>query len=548
MKTLFIFIFFLTVNNPVYAIPTSGHKIMIAGPSAHAVTTLQDISDAGGNVVDAAVAVALTLAVTTPYYAALGGGGFAMIRMDNKVETLDFREVAPKDIEKISFTKNPEGTGNTRKGGRFIGVPGLPAGLKALHQKYGKLPWKRLFVSCLRLAQEGFRVSGEWVHNTQTEYKTFNEAGRKYFLKTDKSHYQPGQLLKQIALAQALLEFRNKGVDGFYQGAVARDLIKSVLNNDGTLTAQDLKDYKVKWREPLTTNFFGYKIYLMPPPSSGGVILKTALGLTEKLNLPKYKLLSVDELHLMSEILSHSFRGRMLLGDPDFNKIPISYLLSTNYLNELFGHIHLEKSSLIPPIKDTTVEGQETTHFSIADSEGNSVAFTVTLNGRYGSGIVSERFGIALNNEMDDFTFSDSKENKLSLSQGSNNRPQSGKRPLSSMSPTIVEKDNKLVLSLGAPGGTQIPSAVYQVLYRHLINLLNIDEAIQAPRLHHQYNPNKINLDEHRFSPEITNALIQKGHELNYKFFARTYAVKLRTDGTLEAAFDSRGEGAAGGY
>ncbi|MGE0762407.1 MAG: gamma-glutamyltransferase [Bdellovibrionales bacterium] len=539
-------IYTITLGSTAWAVPSEGHQMVAAGPSPAMIEAVRDIASADGNVIDAAVASALTLAVTSPYYAALGGGGFALIKVGDKVEALDFRETAPAATNPQFYADKPASA--SLKGGAAIGVPGLPAGLWALHKKYGKLPWKRLFHVPLKFAQEGFWVSGEWARLTREEKENFNDAGRKFFFKHAGVPYKAGERLKQIALAQALIELRNKGEVGFYRGAIASDLIKTVGNTGGVMTMDDLKNYRVRWLEPLSMEFQGHKIFLMPPPSSGGLVLKTALALSEKLHLEKSKTLSVEELHLIGQILSRSFRGRALLGDPDFHKNPLEQLSTPAYLNELAGSIRRDKATTVSALKDAPLpESTQTTHFSIVDKNGKAVAFTVTLNGNYGSRVVTERFGIALNNEMDDFTTHPGQANQFGLIQGQGNVVQAGKRPLSSMSPTLVEKNGRVVLALGSPGGPRIISAVYQALYRHLVSGLNIDEAIQLGRVHHQFMPNKLFLDEKRFSPETLAALQARGHVLEAGYVGKVYMVRVSEDGNLEAAYDSRGEGSAGG-
>lgn len=526
------------------AIPQQGHQIMAAGPSPYMIHAVEDVAQAGGNVADATVAAALTLAVTSPYYAALGGGGFAMMKLGEKVEVLDFRETAPKASDEQFFAQRPA-TASTL-GGAAVGVPGVPAGLWALHKKYGKLPWKRLFQYPLKLAEAGFRVSGEWAENTREELENFNASGRHHFAKSEGTAYRPGELLRQVALAQALIELRNKGPSGFYEGAVAVDLVKTVSASGGVVALADLKNYKVRWLEPLTTDFKGHKIYLMPPPSSGGVVLRTAFQLADKLDLAKQAAFSVNELHLVGEILYRSFRARVLLGDPDFHKNPLSHLASPAYLTELSSGVRMDKATTLPALKELVTESTQTTHFSIVDSKGQAVALTVTLNGNYGSRVVSERFGIALNNEMDDFTTRPGTANMFGLVQGPGNNVQAGKRPLSSMSPTLVEKDGQIILAVGSPGGPRIISAVFQALYRHLVTGLDVDLAIQSPRVHNQFMPNKLYLDQLRFSPEIVTGLSKKGHQVEFGGVGKVYMVHRLGD-TLEGAFDNRGEGAAGG-
>ena len=540
--TLVTAIFF---HNAAFAIPASGHRLMISAPSEYAVDIGREIARKGGNVVDVAVAVGLTLSVTSPYYAALGGGGFALVKMNGPVEAIDFREVAPSMTGRDYYKTLPKGS--SQDGGHAVAVPGFPAGLWALHQKYGKLKWADLFTGPIRLARDGFAVSGEWAGKTNETLDRFNAAGRKTFAKKDAA-LKPGEVLRQPGLTRALIAFRARNLNGFYQGPVAQDVVRSTQKAGGTLSLEDLKKYKVRWLTPLTAEYAGHKIYLMPPPSSGGVVILSALKLIEKLDVKKTPLLGADELHMLAEIEARAFRGRSLLGDPDFHKNPLTFLTSDGYLEDLRKSVNQKKTVALKPFAPGEIkESNETTHYSVMDGEGRAVALTVTLNGSYGSGVVSEKFGIAMNNEMDDFTTIPGESNMYGLVQGAGNEVQAGKRPLGSMSPTLVEKDGKIVMSLGAPGGPRIITGVLQGLYRILGRGMDIDMAVQAPRVHHQFLPNTLYVDRQRLSPETIAALKAKGHNVEESWMAKVYVVRARPDGVIEAAYDSRGEGAAGG-
>lgn len=537
----------LTFSFSAGAVPLETSQIAIAGPSQIATDIGEQVALAGGNVVDTAVATALALSVTSPYYAAFGGGGFAVVAIDKKLEVLDFREVAPKKMGPDSYKALEKEA--SRLGGAAIGVPGIPEGLYQLHKKYGKLPWKKLFAEPIKLAEDGFRVSGEWVEMTTEAEAQMNAEGKKHFTVKDKVP-KPGEILKQPGLAKALKLFRDQGRKGFYEGDVAKDIASTVQKQKGLMTVEDLKNYKSQWREPLKIKFLGYDVALMPPPSSGGIVIAQALRLFEKLNLNKLEPLSVDELHLIGETLSRTFRGRNLLADPGFHENPLKELQSDAYLDRLTKSINIKKHTTIAPLDMKALkESSQTTHFSVLDKDGNSVAMTITLNGNYGSKMVSEKYGVALNNEMDDFTTILGEPNMFGLVQGAANKVEAGKRPLSSMSPTLVLKDGKVVLSVGSPGGPRIISAVLQVLYRSLVNDFDVDWAIQAPRVHHQYIPDALFVDKNRLSPIVIEKLKERGHKVNTdSHIAKVYAVKLRKDGILEAAYDSRGEGGASGY
>lgn len=543
-RLLLVCLFSCTV--PGFAMPAEGHKVMISAPSPYAVEVGRKIAARGGNVVDIAVAVGLTLSVTSPYYAALGGGGFALVKMNEVADALDFREIAPAATSKDYYLKLDKKASQT--GGHAVGVPGNPAGLWALHKKYGKLPWRVLFEEPVALAEKGFAVSGEWAAKTKGERERFSPGALKHLFRAGGVALKPGEVLAQKSLAQALRALRDKNLTGFYDGTIARDVVDAVQSAGGKLQLSDMKAYKVRWLSPIVSEYEGQKVYLMPPPSSGGVLVAAGLRLIEKLDVKSKAALSVDEFHLLGEIEARIFRGRVLLGDPDFHKNPVNFLTSTGYVNELAESISLSKTKRLPPIKpEDAKESTQTTHYSVLDNEGHAVAITTTLNDNYGSAVVTPKYGIALNNEMDDFTTRPGEPNMYGLVQGEGNNVEPGKRPLSSMSPTLVEKHGKVVVAMGSPGGPRIISGVLQVLYRMLGRGYDADLAIQAPRVHHQFLPDVLYVDRNRVAPEVIEGLRGRGHKVEESGMGKVYVVRLREDGILEAAFDSRGEGAAGG-
>ncbi|MDX9732392.1 MAG: gamma-glutamyltransferase [Bdellovibrionales bacterium] len=562
------------------ALPHRSQKFAVASPSPYAADIAAEIATAGGNLFDQTVAIALSMAVTHPYYASLGGGGFAIIRKSNPgapatIEVLDFREVAPKATSRATFIgKDPKAATD---GGLASGVPGVPAGLSELHKRYGKLPWKRLFAPAIRLAEQGFPVSGEWASLTARKLDSFNEAGKEIFGRVgwDKSkppvkRYEPllpGDTLKQPKLAAALKRLRDRGAADFYNGMIAQDIVKAVKDTDGVMELEDLKSYKVAWREPLRRTWRGYQLALMPPPSSGGLIIAQGLELVDRLEkrfgIPQP--LSTQEAHLWAESLKLAFAARGQMGDPmgtsSMSDLSVR-LLTPDRLDRLAGLVATDralevKSTRSPDLKEAMTaptpakEKTETTHFSIADQEGNAVAFTVTLNGSYGSSVVSPRFGIAMNDEMDDFATQPGVPNQYGLIQGEANAVAPGKRPLSSMSPTIIEKDGRFVATLGAPGGPRIPSAVFQAIIRTLTQEADAEEAVVQPRVHHQFLPDTLFFDTKKIAPEIIANLKKIGHNIaessRKDWIAKVYLVKQNPDGILEAAADPRGEAAAGG-
>ncbi len=333
-----------------FSCPVEGHKVMISAPNGYAVEVGQRIAKRGGNVADIAVAVGLSLSVTAPYYAALGGGGFALLKMGDKVEALDFREVAPKATHPNYYANLP--AGSSQNGAHAVAVPGFPAGLFELHKKYGKLKWELLFKDAVTMADKGFQVTGPWVNVTEQEKDRFNKAGQKLFFKKDMVSYKPGETLRQPGLAKALTEFQRQKLKGFYEGPVAKDLVDSIAAGGGKMRLEDLKNYRVRWLEPITTEYEGHRIHLMPPPSSGGVLILSALNLIERLDVKSKPLLSADEFHLLAEIESRVFRGRALLGDPDFHKNPLSYLMSPDYLEEMRKTINPKKTVALKPLAE----------------------------------------------------------------------------------------------------------------------------------------------------------------------------------------------------
>ena len=532
------------------AVPAEGTRIMISAPSAYAVDAGKAIASKGGNLIDVAVAVGLTLTVTNPSNATLGGGGFALISMGQGVDVLDFREMAPAATSPDFYLGLEKGASWT--GGAAIGVPGVAAGYWAMHEKYGKLPWTDLFSTAMQLAERGMQVSGTMSRYAETQIDRLNPAGEKHFFQAPGKPYPPGETFTQPALAKALALLRDKGPDGFYRGEVAADIARTVQKEGGVITEADLANYRVRWLQPLVTEYHGHQLYSMPPPSSGGAVIKAAFELFDRIDLDQQAPLSVDEIHLLAESLNRAFRGRALLGDPDFHDNPFDLILSEAYLDEMAQSIQTERAVQLEPLQDKSVDDStETTQFSILDAEGNAITLTITLNGSYGSGVVSEEFGVVLNNEMDDFTSRPNEPNAYGLLQGYGNRVQPGKRPLSSMSPTLIEKDGKIVMSVGAAGGPRIISSVIQTIYRVLVTGLDIDRAVQFPRVHHQFLPNKLYMDEFKFSPEVLSGLQQRGHETVEQrpaYLGRIKAVRINEKGYLEAAYDNRSEGAVGGF
>ena len=547
--TLFCLILLLSKN--LLAVPSTSQKVMISSESLGAILAGQTIARQGGNVVDIAVASALAMSVELPQSASLGGGGFALIKIGSQVDVLDYREVAPNATSPDFYKTKPKTA--SIDGAHAIGVPGVVAGLYALHKKYGRLKWKRLFKPALQIARKGFIISTEMHEIIKSNAARFSTAGHT-LLMNKKQAKRPGDTIKYRGMYAALKRIRRKGHKGFYEGPVAKDIINTITSLGGVMTLEDLLNYKVRWLKPITLDFKGYKVYSMPLPSTGGIVLASALRLTQKLNLNEYSPFSSMEAHLIAETLARAFRGRSLLGDSDFFRdSPHEMLLSNKYLEDLGKTIELKKTLALPPLiipkKKTSQqkESNQTTHLAVIDHQGNAVSLTTTLNGNFGSGVFSQKFGISLNNEMDDFTTRPGQPNMFGLIQGLGNKVEPGKRPLSSMSPTIVTKDGKAVLALGARGGPRIISAVFQVIYRVLVNGFDIDLAVQSPRIHHQFLPHIVFYDSHRISQDVLDNLKKKGHKLKSGSIGKVIAVGRRKDNILVGTFDARGVGKAAG-
>ena len=342
-------------------------------------------------------------------------------------------------------------------------------------------------------------------------------------------------------------KFKIKKIVSFYEGTIAQDIVNSVKIAGGVMDLKDLKSYKTVWRQPLIVKKFGYKFSLMPPPSSGGIVIASALRLLDYIPLRDQKILSANEAHTMIELLKRAYKGRSELGDPQFHKNPTKKLLSKKYLKDLAADFAMDKVLQTDSKTDNKKESKETSHLSVIFKNGDAVSMTFTLNGNYGSGIATKKYGIFLNNQMDDFTTRPNEPNMFGLIQGKGNKVEPYKRPLSSMSLTLVEKNGRTILAIGAPGGPRIISSTFQTIYRYLFNKMNIDQAVQSPRFHHQYLPNTVYYDEYKYAPEVIENLKTRGHKMKTGWQALIYAVS-RKGQTLEGAYDSRGEGSVSGH
>ena len=477
----------------------------------------------GGNAIDAAVATALTLAVVLPRAGNLGGGGFMLIYSNELQKTIaiDYREMAPAKASRDMFLDNK---GNyDRKKAQFsllsAGVPGTVAGLYYALEKYGTLSWNEVLDPAINLAENGFKVPHD-LSSVLTNYKnrlTANQATAEAYYKKNKVPYKVGEVMKLPDLAWSLKELKQYGPSAFYQGEIAKKIVAEMERNGGLITLKDLGNYKVKERVPIKGTYKGYEIVSMPPSSSGGVHLIQMLNMLEPFSLNEMGFGSAETIHLLSEVMKRAYSDRSkYLGDTDFVEVPLKGLTSKTYAKNLLKEISLSKVTSSKDISHGNplpYESPDTTHFSVMDDRGNVVSNTYTLNFSYGSGIVIPGTGILMNNEMDDFSSKKGVPNAYGLVGFEANEIQGRKRPLSSMTPTIVFKDGKPYLVLGSPGGSRIITTVLQVVLNVLEHKMNIKKAVISPRIHHQWLPDVLLMEE-GFSSDTLSLLKAKGHTI----------------------------------
>jgi gamma-glutamyltranspeptidase/glutathione hydrolase len=524
------------------------HAMVVAEEPLAADVGVQTLKS-GGNAIDAAVSVAFALAVTHPTAGNLGGGGFMLIRMDDGRTTfLDFRERAPaKSSRNMYVGADGKVTNDSQEGWRASGVPGTVRGLEFAHKKFGKSQWSTLVAPAEKLAANGFPVGYGLAQSTRSSTKLtrFPESKRIF------SALEAGATLKQPELASTLGRIARLGAADFYEGETARRLAAAMEQKGGLITLADLKDYKVVERQPLQGSYRGYSLITAPPPSSGGVGILQMLGMLDGSGYAKEGPLAASTIHYVAEVMRRFYADRSKhMGDPDYTKFPVKSLLDPAYLASQRASIDPLKatsSDVIGPgtFKDT--ESSETTHISIVDADGNAVALTYTLNGSYGSGVTVPGLGFLLNNEMDDFAAKPGEPNMYKLVQGEENAIGPGKRPLSSMTPTILLKEGKLFMVVGGPGGGRIPSSVLQTILNVVDFGLNVQDAIDRPRFHHQWRPDEISI-EPGFSPDTIKLLQSRGHTVEVTRPASLIEAIVITQGWLEGGSDGRGYGKAEGY
>ncbi len=529
--------------------PVIGTKGMVSSQRKLASQIGAEILSRGGNAVDAAVATGIALAVILPRAGNLGGGGFMLVHIaeQNKTVAIDYREMAPKAAHRDMFLDEQGNVDNklARFSHQSSGVPGTVAGLSHALEKYGTMSWASIVEPSIRLAQDGIVVSYDLAENLKSRHKwlTANDATAKAYYKANKVPYEAGEILVQPDLANTLKLLAKEGPKAFYQGAIARKIAKEMKKNGGLITLEDMASYKVAQREVVRTNYRGFDVASMPPSSSGGIHVVQMLNILEQYPVAEMGAGSAKNVHLLSEVMKLAYADRSeYLGDSDHFDVPIKGLTSKSYAKELASNISMKRaraSKTIKPGSPPRFESPDTTHFSVMDKFGNAVSNTYTLNFSYGSGIVIPGTGMLMNNEMDDFSSKPGVPNGFGLIGGEANSIQPTKRPLSSMTPTMIFKDGKPFMVVGSPGGSRIITTVLQVLINVLDHKMNIADAIHAPRVHHQWLPDRLEL-EPGFSPDTIEILKLLGQNVEQAKSMGSVQSVMYKDGYFFGASDPR--------
>lgn len=536
-----------------------GKKLAIATQGEKSSEIGKRIAQAGGNIIDVAVAISFAISVERPQSTGLGGGGFMVFRLQehgNRIFALDFREKAPQKAHDQMFldAQGSEIKGKSRHGIHAAGVPGLVAGLYEVHRKYGKLPWAELLKPAIALAENGFKVYPHLANALKIYYKKLKElSGNQHaFFKTNGRPLKAGELLVQKDLAKTLRIVAEKGHDGFYSGPIAQKIAATSQKYGGLMTFGDLQTYAPVWRKPVVGEYRGYQIFSMPPPSSGGAHIIQMLNTLKHFPLKKWGPYSPKTIHVVSQAMELAFRDRAhYLGDADFVDVPIEQIVSPEYGSFLAKKINPAEKTSFPskPLENfqNRYESSETTHFSLMDNQGNMVASTQTINGYLGSKVIVPGTGVILNNEMDDFATKPGNSNQFGAIGGDKNLVTGGKRPLSSMSPTLVMRGNRPVLVTGSPGGTKIITCTLHTILNYITHQRSIQDAVRMARYHHQWQPHHIRFDENTLPLTLQNQLRSMGHDLEEKTLNCKVQSVLREGRLLKAVSDQRGEGVATG-
>jgi gamma-glutamyltranspeptidase / glutathione hydrolase len=533
---------------------SSSAMVVSAHPLASKIGA--DVMRKGGNAVDAAVATQLALAVVHPSAGNVGGGGFMVIRQkDGSLNTLDYREKAPAAATSTMYL-NEIGEvipGLSESGQLSAGVPGTVAGLIESHAKYGRLPWKELVQPAVDLALNGFLLTqkeANGLNYIQEDLKKYNSILPE-FLMNEK--WKAGDSIRYIDLGHALERIRDNGLAGFYEGKTADDIVAEMQRGGGMITHEDLKNYKPVWRAPIVAPYKEYKIISMPPPSSGGVALTQLMRSVENYPIKNWGHNDTKTIHLIVEAERRAYADRSVyLGDPDFYDVPVQQLTDKKYIDDRMNTFDSKKATPSSSLREgvfMSKESDQTTHLSIVDSEGNAVSITTTLNDSYGSKVVVAGSGFILNDEMDDFSVKPGVPNMYGAVGGEANKIEAAKRMLSSMTPTIVEKDGKLFMVVGTPGGTTIITSVFQTILNVVEFKMTMQEAVSAKRFHSQWLPDTVDPEDGAMDSVTVKNLEAMGHQFRFRGeIGRVDAILVMPDGKLEGGADPRGDDTANGF
>ena len=545
-----------THNTSIQSSVAIGNHAMVSSAHPMASEIGLDVIKNGGNAIDAAIATHFALAVVYPQAGNIGGGGFAVIRMnDGTINSLDFREKAP-ELAHGDMYLNADGQLNdlqSTNGHMASGVPGAVDGMFALHQKYGTLPMSELIQPSINLAKHGYALTilaVELLNTKQGEFQTYNRWSTPYH---SDQNWQAGDTITQPDLAQTLENIQSNGRNGFYEGIVADQIVAEMQSGNGLISHADLKNYESVWREPIMGDYRGHQIISMAPPSSGGVALIQLLQGTENYPIADWGHNSTKTIHLMAELERRVYADRATyLGDSDFVDVPVDQLLDSRYNEQRFSDISFDKatpSALVSAGEIPPSESPETTHLSVVDADGNAVAITTTLNSSFGNKVMVKGAGFFLNNEMDDFSSKPGSPNQFGLIGGEANAIAPHKRMLSSMTPTIVTYKDQLKMIVGTPGGSTIITSVYQTLLNVIDHGMGMQEAVNAKRIHHQWYPDEIRVETDALTNSVQTDLEQLGHQLRMTDkIGRMDCILVLPDGRLEGGADPRGDNTALGY
>ncbi|WP_428236268.1 gamma-glutamyltransferase [Gracilimonas sp.] len=512
----------------------------------------------GGNAVDAAVAVQFALAVTLPRAGNIGGGGFMVVHLANgEIAALDFREKAPQKATRDMYIRNGEFKSDLSwEGILAVGVPGTVDGMIKALERYGRMPLDVVIQPAIKLAREGYSLSYSQAEDLNNHKDTFlkYQASSNYFTTGDTTFFKEGDVFVQTDLAETLERVSRFGREGFYSGPVADAIVNEMERYRGLITYRDLRNYESKWREPIVAKYLGYKLHIMPPPSSGSVAIAQILEMIDDYPLAEMGHNSADYVHVLAEAMRRAFADRSYyLGDPDFVDIPIEEMTGESYNDRRVNSFSMDSATASSTLSHGQIQGysesMETTHFSIIDKDGNAVAVTTTLNGSFGSHVSVTNAGFLLNNEMDDFSAQPGEPNAYGLIGAEANAIEPGKRMLSSMTPTIVTKDGKVDMVLGAAGGPRIITATLQSFLNRAIFGMRAQQATSAARFHHQWLPDVLMPGQFGLSPDTKRLLEAKGHKIfEIPNVGRAHNIFVEQNGDLSAGVDPRGDGWASGY